>query len=190
MSELNLTNKLLIAMPSLQDGHFSQTIALVCGHSEQGALGLILNRPLNMRLGQLFEQMLLDPPQSHWLEQVVLRGGPMEQERGFVIHKTDGAGAGPWDSTMVVSDQIHVTTSKDILAAISAGKGPSDALVALGYAGWDAGQLEDEIRQNAWLVSEVSEKLIFHTPFPERWQAAASLLGVDLHLLAPQAGNA
>jgi len=189
MSELNLTNKLLIAMPSLDDGNFSQTIALVCGHSEQGALGLVLNRPLPMRLGQVFEQMLLDTPHGDWADQSVLRGGPVEQERGFVIHTPEGPGHGPWDSTMTVSEQIHVTTSKDILEAIAAGRGPTEAVVALGYAGWDAGQLESEIKHHAWLVADVSSDIIFRTPFSERWQAGATLLGVDLTLLG-SAGNA
>jgi len=189
MSALNLTNKLLIAMPSLEDGNFSQTIALVCGHSDQGALGLVLNRPLPMRLGQVFEQMLLDHPGAPWADQSVLRGGPVEQERGFVIHRPNGLGAGPWDSTMAVSDQLHVTTSKDILEAIAKGHGPEEAVVALGYAGWDAGQLESEIKHHAWLVADVSEDIIFRTPFNDRWQASAKLLGVDLTLLG-SAGNA
>jgi putative transcriptional regulator len=190
MSDLNLTNKLLIAMPALEDANFSQTIALICGHSEQGALGIVLNRPLPMRLGQVFEQMLLDSPSPTWAEQAVLRGGPIEPERGFVIHRPEGLGEGPWDSTMEVSASLHVTTSKDILMAIAAGQGPAEAIVALGYAGWDAGQLENEIRQNAWLVSDVSEDVVFRVPFNQRWQAGAALLGVDLKLLTRQAGHA
>lgn len=190
MSELHLNNKFLIAMPTLEDSNFSKTVALICGHSDQGALGIVLNRPLPMRLGQVFEQMLLDSPSQHWADQAVLRGGPVEQERGFVIHKPNDHGQSPWDSTMEVSNEIHVTTSKDILMAIARGEGPSNALVALGYAGWEAGQLEEEIKQNAWLVSEVSEEVVFQTPFNLRWQASAALLGVDLTLLTREAGHA
>jgi putative transcriptional regulator len=170
-----LTNQLLIAMPTMGDPNFSQTVTLVCDHSSRGALGLILNKPLPMRMGEIFEQL-----------EIVLRGGPMQTDRGFVVHRAGGE----WDSTLKVSDIIHVTTSRDILAAMARGEGPAEAMVALGYAGWDGGQLEDEIRANAWLSAPVDSGIIFDIPFESRWQAAGRLLGVELSRISPISGNA
>jgi len=183
---LDLTNQLLIAMPSLGDPNFSQTVAYVCEHSERGALALVLNRPLTMRLGEVFQQLDIKIPEGPLAEEAVLRGGPMHTDRGFVVHRA----AGEWDSTLKVSDSIHVTTSRDILSAIAQGEGPSPAFVVLGYAGWEGGQLEDEIRSNAWLTAPVDLRIVFELPFEERWTAAARLLGVDLARLACVSGNA
>lgn len=181
-----LTNQLLIAMPSLGDPNFAQTVALICDHSAKGALGLILNKPLPMRMGEVFEQLEIDLGGKAPREQHVLRGGPMQTDRGFVVH----AAGGEWDSTLKVSDAIHVTTSRDILAAIARGEGPSQAFVALGYAGWDGGQLEEEIRANAWLNAPVDLGLVFELPFESRWDAAGRLLGVELARMSPISGNA
>lgn len=183
---LDLTNQLLIAMPTLGDPNFSQTVAYVCEHSERGALALVLNRPLTMRLSEVFEQLEIAVPSGTLGEEAVLRGGPMQTDRGFVVHRA----AGEWDSTLKVSDIIHVTTSRDILGAIARGEGPSPAFVALGYAGWEGGQLEEEIRANAWLTAPADFHIIFELPFEERWDAAAGLLGVDLSRLASISGNA
>lgn len=187
MSDLGyLTNQLLIAMPTLGDPNFAQTVALVCDHSARGALGLILNKPLSMRMGEIFEQLeiqLADGPLSN---RQVLRGGPMQTDRGFVVHRAGGE----WDSTLKVSNTIHVTTSRDILAAMARGQGPEDAVVALGYAGWDGGQLEDEIRANAWLSAPADSGIIFDEPFESRWLAAGRLLGVELSRISPISGNA
>ena len=181
-----LTNQLLIAMPAMGDPNFAQTVALVCDHSSRGALGLILNKPLPMRMGEIFEQLEIELAMGPLRERQVLRGGPMQTDRGFVVHRAGGE----WDSTLKVSDIIHVTTSRDILAAMALGKGPEEAIVALGYAGWDGGQLEDEIRANAWLSAPVDPGLIFELPFESRWLAAGRLLGVELSRISPISGNA
>jgi putative transcriptional regulator len=181
-----LTNQLLIAMPSMDDPNFAQTVALVCDHSSQGALGLILNKPLPMRMGEIFEQLEIELPAGPLSGREVLRGGPMQTDRGFVVHPA----CGEWDSTLKVSDSIHVTTSRDILAAMARGQGPREAVVALGYAGWDGGQLEHEIRTNAWLSAPVDSAIIFDLPFESRWHAAARLLGVELDRMSPISGNA
>jgi putative transcriptional regulator len=181
-----LTNQLLIAMPAMGDPNFSQTVALICDHSSRGALALILNKPLPMRMGEIFEQLEIELALGPLRERHVLRGGPMQTDRGFVVHRAGG----DWDSTLKVSDVIHVTTSRDILAAMAIGQGPEEAVVALGYAGWDGGQLEDEIRANAWLSAPVDPDLIFDLPFESRWHAAGRLLGVELSRISPMSGNA
>jgi putative transcriptional regulator len=181
-----LTNQLLIAMPYMGDPNFAQTVALICDHSSHSALGLILNKPLPMRMGEIFEQLEIKLGKGPLRERQVLRGGPMQTDRGFVIHRA----LGEWDSTLKVSDALHVTTSRDILAAMALGQGPEEAVVALGYAGWDSGQLEDEIRANAWLTAPVDLGLIFDLPFESRWHAAGRLLGVELSRISPIGGNA
>ncbi len=181
-----LTNQLLIAMPAMLDPNFSQTVALICDHGPRGALGLILNKPLQMRMGEVFEQLEIEVPTGPFAQRPVLRGGPVQTDRGFVVHRAGGS----WDSTLIVSDTIHVTTSRDILAAIARGEGPGEALVALGYAGWEGGQLEDEIRANAWLNAPAEPGIIFDLPFESRWQAAARLLGVEISRISPISGNA
>jgi len=182
----SLANHLLIAMPSLADGHFVQTVALVCEHSDRGALGIVLNKPLGMKLGDVMAQMKLEPRDIRIGEQPVLRGGPVHTDRGFVLHRPGGS----WDSTHKISDNVQVTTSRDVLAAIARGEGPQDAFVALGYAGWEAGQLEREILDNAWLSLPVDERLIFDLPFEDRWQAAWQVLGVDSSRVSFIAGHA
>jgi putative transcriptional regulator len=181
-----LTNQLLIAMPYMGDPNFSQTVALICDHSSRGALGLILNKPLPMRMGEIFEQLEIKLDKGPLRERQVLRGGPMQTDRGFVVHRAFGE----WDSTLKVSDALHVTTSRDILAAMALGRGPDEAVIALGYAGWDGGQLEDELRANAWLSAPVDLSLIFDLPFESRWHAAGRLLGVELSRVSPTGGNA
>jgi putative transcriptional regulator len=181
-----LTNQLLIAMPAMLDPNFAQTVALICDHGPRGALGLILNKPLQMRMGEVFEQLEIEVPTGPFAKRPVLRGGPVQTDRGFVVHRAGGS----WESTLIVSDTIHVTTSRDILAAIARGEGPGEALVALGYAGWEGGQLEDEIRANAWLNAPVEPGIIFDLPFESRWAAAARLLGVEISRISPISGNA
>jgi putative transcriptional regulator len=185
-AEHYLTNQFLIAMPTLADANFSQTVTLICEHNPQGALGLVINRPMRMSFADVFEQLELTSSDRVLDELPILHGGPVQPDRGFVIHR-----AGPtWDSTLVVSDSLHVTTSRDILTAIAQGRGPDPVCMALGYAGWEAGQLEAEVSQNAWLTVPVNERILFTTPFDQRWQAAAQLLGVNLNALSPQAGHA
>ena len=181
-----LQNQLLVAMPSLSDPNFAQTVTLICEHTAQGALGIVLNRPMTMQLGEVFDQLDLEPSDPGLRSQRILRGGPVQGDRGFVLH----APGREWDSTLRVSDQVCVTTSRDILTALARGDGPAPAVMALGYAGWEAGQLEDEIRSNTWLNVPVDETIIFDVPFEQRWQSAARLLGVDLGRIATQAGHA
>ena len=186
MAATFLNNQFLIAMPGMDDPNFAQTVTLVCEHSERGALGIIINRPLTMDLGEVFEQLGLDASQSHVSRQNVLLGGPVQTDRGFVLH-SPGAG---FESTLPVSEKLHLTTSRDILDALASGQGPERAIVALGYAGWEAGQLEDEMARNAWLTVPVDEDLLFDVPAEDRWQAAGRLLGINLLHLSSDAGHA
>ena len=181
-----LSNQLLIAMPSLADSHFSQTVTLICEHTAQGALGIVINRPMPMSMGEVFEQLNLTCTNTEICAQPILRGGPVQPDRGFVIHRAGSL----WDSTLVVSDTIHVTTSRDVLQSIATGQGPSPMQMALGYAGWDAGQLEAEMAQNAWLNVPFKERILFYTPYEQRWQAAAHLLGINLATLSTLTGHA
>jgi putative transcriptional regulator len=181
-----LTNQLLIAMPTLGDENFSHSVTLICDHSASGALGLILNKPLQMDMGEIFRQLQIDMAGDGAGKRPVLRGGPVQGDRGFVVHRAGGQ----WESTLRVSDAIHVTTSRDVLRAIARGEGPGDAFLVLGYAGWESGQLEDEIRANAWITAPVDAKLVFEVPFEKRWNAAAELLGVELSRISPVSGNA
>ena len=186
MAATFLTNQFLIAMPGMDDPNFAQTVTMVCEHSPQGALGIVINKPLAMTLAEVFTQLGLDASKSTVAEQHVLHGGPVQTDRGFVLHSP----AGRWDSTLPVSGRIHLTTSRDILDALAGGQGPEKAIVALGYAGWDAGQLEEEMARNAWLTVPVDERLLFDVPLEDRWQAAARLLGVNLMTLSSDAGHA
>lgn len=180
-------NQFLVAMPGLLDPNFNHSVTLLCEHNEQGALGLIINRPTELRLADMLEHMKLAHPALDRAEHVVHWGGPMQTERGFVIHSEPG----PWESTLRISDTLYITTSKDILSAIGRGSGPAQFLVTLGYAGWAAGQLENEIRENSWLNTPVDRAILFEQPVATRWQAAARLLGVDVtHLTVGPAGHA
>jgi putative transcriptional regulator len=181
----NLTNQLLVAMPGLDDPHFAQTVTLVCEHSDKGALGIVLNKPLTMRLSEVLTQMNL-PAREEVGTQIVLRGGPVHQDRGFVLHRPGGA----WESTHKISDSIQVTTSRDVLAAMARGEGPENAFIALGYAQWGAGQLEQELKDNSWLTLPLNEAVLFELPYEERWLAAWRSLGVDVTDVSTRAGHA
>jgi putative transcriptional regulator len=181
-----LTNQLLVAMPGMDDPAFSQTVTLICEHGERGALGIVLNKPLTMRLSEVLTQMKL-PNQSDTLgEQIVLRGGPVHQDRGFVLHRPGGS----WESTHKISEAIQVTTSRDVLAAMAQGEGPANAFIALGYAQWESGQLERELKENSWLTLPINEAVLFDLPYEERWLAAWRSLGVDVTSVSPRAGHA
>jgi len=181
-----LTNNFLIAMPSMRDPSFKRGVAFLCQHSEDGAMGLLVNRLSEYRLGDVLAQMNLSTSSAEIADSPVLIGGPVQPERCFVLHTPHGG----WESSFKISDSICVTTSRDILAAMAEGKGPKRALIALGYSGWSAGQLESEMRDNAWLTSKASLGLIFETPLERRWIAAAALVGVDLTTLSDYAGHA
>jgi len=185
-SQPTLTNQLLIAMPSLADPNFSQTVALICEHSDKGALAIVLNKPLPMKLSDVLSQMKLEPTSDSIAELPVLRGGPVNTDRGFVLHRPGGK----WDHTHKVSESIQVTTSRDVLAAMARGDGPTDAFIALGYAGWEAGQLEREMRENAWLTMPVDASLVFDLPFEDRWHGAWRLMGIDVERMSLVAGHA
>jgi putative transcriptional regulator len=181
-----LTNQFLIAMPGMTDPNFAQTVTLVCEHNAQGALGIVINRPLPMTLGDVFAQLGVDATASRVAADPVLQGGPVQTDRGFVLHTPGPA----WDSTLPVSEWLHLSTSRDILDALARGEGPPSVVVALGYAGWEAGQLEEEVAQNAWLTVAADREIVFATALEDRWEAACRLLGVNLLHLSSDAGHA
>lgn len=187
MQTINLTSHFLIAMPAMSDPNFSRTLTFICEHNERGALGLVINRPLEMRMSEVLDQLSLKTDDARLRDMPVLGGGPVQRDRGFVLHRP---GPQSWESTMPISDTLHVTTSRDILAAMAKGSGPKTAAIALGYAGWEAGQLDEELLQNAWLTVPCDDSLIFELPFEHRWHAAARLLGIELSRISTQAGRA
>jgi putative transcriptional regulator len=182
----SLTNHFLIAMPGLLDPNFSRTVAYICEHTDQGAMGIVINRPMDIRLGEVLSQLDIDSDDPQILGATVYLGGPVQPDRGFVLHSAGER----FDSTLPVTPDISVTTSRDVLEAIAAGRGPQQSLVALGYAGWAGGQLEEEMRANSWLSGPADNNIIFRLPDDARWLAAAQLLGVDLNLLSAEAGHA
>ena len=182
----SLKNHFLVAMPSLSDGLFANTITFICEHDEQGAMGIVINHPLNLSLDEIFQHLEIDNAQ-HPHDEPILAGGPVQMDRGFVLHRKSKQ---QWQSTRDISDQVSLTTSQDILTAIANDEGPKDSLVALGYAGWGAGQLENELADNAWLTIPADSDIIFNTPIEHRAKAAAAKLGVDLNLMTSQAGHA
>jgi len=186
MSGSFLTNQFLIAMPGLEDPNFFHSVTYICEHNENGAMGLVINRPLDMQLGEIFQHIDIHEASVEARQVPVHLGGPVQQERGFVLHSP----LGEWEATLNVTDRIGVTSSLDILQAIARNAGPEQTLVALGYAGWGAGQLEQELADNAWLSGPADPDILFNKPDEERWKAAAASLGVDLDLLSGDAGHA
>jgi putative transcriptional regulator len=183
---VDLTHHFLIAMPSMADPNFAHTLTYVCEHNPDGALGLVVNRPIEMTLSSLFEQIELPVPGDALAETPVMFGGPVQVDRGFVLHRP----LGNWQSTLAISDGVGLTTSKDILEAVGRGEGPQNLLVSLGYAGWSAGQLEQELAANAWLTVEADPDVIFAMAPEERLPAAMKLLGIDFSQLSEGAGHA
>jgi putative transcriptional regulator len=186
MTAVNLTNQLLIAMPTLADPNFHRTVTLVCEHGAEGAIGVVINRPLELTLKEICEHLKLEEVLPEAAAQRVLLGGPVQMERGFILHQPLGG----WESTLSIDSDIGLTSSVDVLRAIALGQGPRRTLVALGYAGWAPGQLEKEISENSWLTVPSDPDILFAMPYEERWQAAASKLGVDLNLMSVEAGHA
>jgi putative transcriptional regulator len=186
VSRVDLTHHFLIAMPSMVDPNFARTLTFICEHNEQGALGLVVNRPIDMTLAALFERLNLEAGAPAFRDTPVYFGGPVQTDRGFVLHVP----VGEWSSTLRVRGRIGLTTSRDVLEAVSKGAGPDKLLVTLGYSGWAAGQLEHEILQNAWLTVEARESIIFDLPPEERLAAAMELLGVSYATLSDAAGHA
>ena len=187
---IDLSNQFLIAMPGMVDENFAGSVVYLCEHNERGALGLVINKPTDLRLGQLFDRVELTLDRPELAEQPVFFGGPVQTERGFVLHDPAGAEVEPYASTLNVTDGLSLTTSKDVLEALAHGAGPRRLLVTLGYSGWQAGQLEDEIRANGWLNVQADPSVIFDTPVAERYGRALSLLGFDPRMLSQEAGHA
>lgn len=181
-----LNDHFLIAAPSLHDPNFSRGVTLICQHTADGAMGLMVNRLSDYRLGDVLEQMQIETALADVAAAPVLLGGPVQPERGFVLHDPEGE----WDSTFRISAQLSLTTSRDILVAMAQGTGPARAVVALGYAGWTEGQLESELAENSWLTVPADTAIVFRTPIGERWQAAARLMGVDLRYMTDYSGHA
>lgn len=182
----SLHNHFLIAMPAMTDPNFARTVMLLCEHNEQGAMGLVINRPIDLQLLDVFSEVGIDTDHAHDRETTVYFGGPVQTNRGFVVHEP----AGHWDSTLRLGESLGITTSRDVLQAIAEQRGPDRYLVTLGYAGWSPGQLEREIVENSWLHCPADRAILFETPAEQRWQAAALLVGVDLATLSGQAGHA
>lgn len=182
----SLKNQFLIAMPGLDDGLFDHSVTLMCEHNGDGALGLVINRPTDVRLTTMLTHLDVAHDALKDANTILYWGGPVAPQRGFVIHDTAGA----WESCLQLADDLYITTSRDILDAIGRGEGPAHYLVALGYAGWGAGQLEEELCNNAWLNSPFDRTLLFSRPARERWRAATELLGIDARNLSSLVGHA
>lgn len=183
---MELRHQLLIAMPAMADPNFSGAVVYICDHSSRGALGLVINRPTDLLLATLFDRIDLKLEIAPWKDVPVFFGGPVQTERGFVLHVAHSS----YSSTLPVTPEISLTTSKDVLEAVALGSGPQKMLVTLGYSGWGAGQLEGEIAANAWLTVAANSQILFDTPAEERYQAALKLLGVDPTQLSGLAGHA
>lgn len=186
MDSVNLTDHFLIAMPAMSDPYFSRTLVYVCEHNEQGALGIVVNRPIDMTLGSLYERVDIPLERPDLRDLPVFFGGPVQTDRGFVLHRPVGG----FQSTLAVGDKIGLTSSRDVLQSIGGTGEPAEVLVSLGYAGWGPGQLEDEIMQNAWLTVPADPDVLFVLPPEERLPAALQKLGVNLAFLAGGAGHA
>ena len=176
----------LLAMPALSEGIFSHSITYICEHGESGAMGIVINQPLDLSLGEIFEHLQIDSP-AGFNNEPVMAGGPVQIDHGFVLHRGCDT---PWEANLRVTDEINLTTSRDILRAIADGKGPRDHLIALGYAGWSAGQLEQELAENSWLTLPADSDIIFTTPVDQRVGTAAARLGIDMNLISGEAGHA
>lgn len=181
----SLRDHFLIAMPGLNDSSFAHTVTYICEHSDKGAMGVVINAATPMLLKEIFSQMDLDDLSDQG-DQIVMSGGPVQPERGFVLHTNDAK----WQSTLEVSPDISLTASRDIIAALAEGRGPKHCLIALGYAGWGEGQLEAEIAANSWLTVPANKDIIFNTPLEQRWVSAAQVLGIDVNLISSTPGHA
>ena len=194
-ASINLTNHFLIAMPGMEDDTFAKSVVYVCEHSGRGALGLIINKPGEISMGDLFQKVDLPLDRQELAMQPVFHGGPLQTERGFVLHEpivVEGAPPGEplYASTLAVPGGLEMTTSKDVLEALSGGGGPQKVLITLGYSAWGEGQLESEIAANSWLTVDADTDLIFDSPVEQRYDRALKLLGLEAWMLAPHAGHA
>lgn len=187
---IDLTNQFLIAMPGVKDGNFAGTVVYMCEHTERGALGLVINRPIEIDVKQLFEKVDLTLERDDLLDEPVYLGGPVQTERGFVLHEQLDEEGGHYNSTLKIAGGLEMTTSRDVLEAMASGAGPKKVLITLGYSGWSAGQLEEEIARNGWLTVNADRSIIFDTPVEDRYDRALSLLGIDRGFLSAEAGHA
>ncbi|RQP21700.1 YqgE/AlgH family protein [Piscinibacter terrae] len=187
---INLTNQFLIAMPGLAGDTFAGTVIYMCEHTENGALGLVINKPIDIKLKNLFEKVELTLDRDDLAEEPVYFGGPVQTERGFVLHERLSDDGGHYNSSLKIPGGLEMTTSKDVLEALSNGAGPKKVLVTLGYSGWGAGQLEDEMKRNSWINVSAEPGIIFDTPVEQRYDKALSLLGIDPGMLSQEAGHA
>lgn len=181
-----LTNHFLIAMPLLADPNFFHAVTYICEHTPEGAMGVVINHPLNISLGDILEHIEVEPGTPEIARQPVYLGGPVQNERVLILHQPTMMG----EATLSVSDSLGLSSSREVLMAIGRGEYSGKSLVALGYAGWGAGQLEQELAQNAWLSGKADTRVIFDTPYDKRWWAAASLLGIDINRLSGDIGHA
>jgi putative transcriptional regulator len=186
MDSVNLTDNFLIAMPTLEDPYFSHALVYVCEHNENGALGIIVNRPLDMTLAGLFEKIEIKLDAEILAKLPVYFGGPVQLDRGFVLHRP----IGQWQSTLAITSEVGLTSSRDVLASVGSAGLPSEIIVTLGYAGWDAGQLEEELAQNSWLTVPANAGILFDLPPEERLPAAMQKLGISFSQLSDTAGHA
>lgn len=191
LENVNLTGHLLIAMPGMTDPFFSKSVTFICTHNQDGAMGVMINRPTDLSYDTLFEKIKVELAQSELADNTVLYGGPAQPERGFVLHEHSGE----WDSTLSIAENTALTTSKDILESVAIGTGPKKMLLALGYAGWTAGQLEQEIAANSWLSvqakdGETLHKILFECKAEDKLNASLALLGVNPAMLSDVAGHA
>jgi len=194
-ASINLTNHFLIAMPGLADETFAKSVVYLCEHSERGALGLMINKPTDIKLQGLFDKVELPLGRSDLKDAPVFHGGPVQTERGFVLHEAlqEAGSEKPepvYASTMMIPGGLEMTTSRDVLEALSTGAGPTRVLVSLGYSAWAQGQLESEIGENSWLIVHADPSVIFETPVEQRYDKALALLGLQAWMLSPDAGHA
>jgi putative transcriptional regulator len=187
---INLTNQFLIAMPGMADDTFAGAVVFLCEHTDKGALGLVINKPIDIKLRNLFEKVELTLDREDLADEPVYFGGPVQTERGFVLHEKLSEEGSYSSSLAIPGGTLEMTTSKDVLEALSNGVGPRKVLITLGYAGWGAGQLEDEIGRNGWLTVSAAPEVIFDTPVEKRWDRALQLLGIDPRMLSQEAGHA
>ena len=194
MKFTSLKNQLLVSMPQLTNPSFHQTVSLICQHDDNGAIGVIVNRLTDHRLGDIFDQLSLPVSSLERTDQPVFEGGPVNPELGLVIHAGEESGGGknkqPWESSLEIGGGLWLTSSRDILGAIAGGGGPANAIMILGYAGWGPGQLEFEIRQNSWFHTPADHSIIFNTQIDQKWRQAAQLLGIDSTQLSTEVGHA
>lgn len=186
MDNTRLTDHFIIAMPDLNDPNFDRSVTYICEHDDNGSFGIVINKETDLTIKDVIEQMDIPVTDGGHQADPVYAGGPVHLSRGFILHQPPGN----WTSSLNINDRVALTTSKDILEAIANNTGPEQCIVALGYAGWGPGQLEQEMAANAWLSCPANEQILFHTPCEQRWQAAADILGIDLSLISHDSGHA